>query len=114
MYQYREVQKKKVNHTGIPDRLKSGFEKYSGYTLDDVAVHYNSPVPGRMNALAFTQGSSVYIGPGQERYLGHELAHVVQQKQGVVHPTGEINGQPLNDDAALEIAADRMSEKCGQ
>lgn len=114
MYQYETVQKKKDNHTGIPDRMKASFEKYTGCALDDVTVHYNSPVPSKMSALAFTQGSSVHVGPGQERYLGHELAHVVQQKQGIVHPTGEINGQPLNDDTALEAAADRMSQKCGQ
>lgn len=93
--------------TGIPDSLQRQFESKSGYSFDDVRVHYNSPKPAQFQALAYTQGNEVYMGPGQERHLKHELAHVVQQKQGIVRATSEINGQPLNTDEALERSADR-------
>ena len=33
---------KRENHTGLPYRLKLGIEGLSGYSLDDVRVHYNS------------------------------------------------------------------------
>lgn len=119
MYQYTEkkkaVQKKEdvrqrvqPNLTGIPDAIKETFERGSGFSFDDVRVHYNSDKPVQMQALAYTQGNQVYLSPGQERHLKHELGHVVQQKQGIVSPTGQINGQPLNDDAGLEQEADRM------
>lgn len=83
-------------------------ERQYGVPMDDVRVHYNSDKPKSLQALAYTMGTDVYIGPGQEKHLKHELGHVVQQKLGKVKPVGEVNGLPLNDDPALERAADRM------
>ena len=34
---------------------------------------YNSDKPRKIGALAYTQGTQVHIGPGQERHLRHEL-----------------------------------------
>ena len=45
--------------------------------LDGVQVHYHSPLPGRVNAEAFTQGDHIYLAAGQERHLPHELGHVM-------------------------------------
>ena len=75
------LQQKTENRTGLPDRLKAGVENLSGYSLDGVKVHYNSSRPAQLQALAYTQGTDIHIGPGQERYLGHEAWHVVQQMQ---------------------------------
>lgn len=93
-------------NTGIPDSLKKKVESRSGISLDGVQVHYNSPKPAMVQAYAYTQGNQVYLGPGQERHLSHELGHVVQQAQGRVRATGSVAGQPLNDDASLEREAD--------
>lgn len=107
MYEYEKKNSSPVkNKTGIPDSLKSNFEKRSGFAFDDVRVHYHSSKPASLQALAYTQGTDVYIGPGQEKHLGHELGHVVQQLKGVVRPTKTINGLPLNDDESLEAEAD--------
>lgn len=95
-----------LNQTGIPDTLKAKVEAQSGISLDTVKVHYDSPKPAAVQALAYTSGDQVYLGPGQEKHLGHELGHVVQQMQGRVRPTGLVNGLPLNDDPALEREAD--------
>lgn len=95
------------NITGIPDATKTRFENLSGFAFDDVRVHYNSDKPSQLQALAYTQGNQVYIGPGQEKHLEHELGHVVQQKQGIVQPTTRIGGLPVNDSPALEADADR-------
>lgn len=97
-----------VNRTGIPEGLKRGYEAAGGFPLDDVRVHYNSPRPAQLQALAYTQGNQVYVSPGQERHLGHELGHVIQQKQGRVKPTGQIGGQPINTSQALEREADGL------
>lgn len=97
------------NRTGIPDSMKRRAEEFSGFSFDDVKVHYGSDKPGQLKALAFAQGSQVYLGPGQEQHLGHELGHVVQQKQGRVRPTGSVKGQPLNDSRSLEAEADRFA-----
>lgn len=95
-----------LRQTGIPECLKARVEERSGISLDSVRVHYNSPAPAAVHAYAYTQGTQVYLGPGQEKHLGHELGHVVQQMQGRVRPTGSVNGLPLNDEVSLEREAD--------
>lgn len=103
------VQKK--NRTGLPDNLKAGIENLSGYSMDDVRVHYGSSKPAAVQAYAYTQGTDIYVAPGQERHLPHEAWHVAQQMARRVAPTTEINGMPVNDNAALEHEADVMGEK---
>lgn len=98
--------KKLQNKTGIPGRMKADFENDSGISFDDVRVHYHSDKPAQIQAFAYTQGTQIYIGSGQEKYLNHELGHVVQQKQGIVHPTAMHNGLPVNRSHDLENAAD--------
>ena len=102
------------NLTGMPDNLKSGIESLSGYSMDDVRVHYNSDKPATVQALAYTQGTDIHVAPGQEHALPHEAWHVAQQMAGRVSPTTNINGLPVNDNAALEHEADVMGEKAVQ
>ncbi len=104
----RNEKTKQDNHTGIPDDMLRRAEARAGLSLSDVRVQYNSSMPSRVNALAYTQGSRIYVAPGQERYLPHELGHVVQQKKGKVAPTVTINGFSVNDDRRLEEEADKF------
>ena len=114
---------------GLPNQLKSGIESLSGYSMDDVRVHYNSPKPAQLQALAYAQGTDIHLGPGQEKHLPHEAWHVVQQKQGRVRPTMQFwkrsghsdhsnasgkSGIDINDDASLEREADVMGTKASQ
>ena len=99
------------NKTGLPDRLKAGVESLSGYSLDDVRVHYNSSKPAKLSALAYTQGTDIHVAPGQERYLPHEAWHVAQQKQGRVQPTLQMKGTSINDDSGLESEATEMGKR---
>ncbi len=110
----RNIQLQK-NNAGLPDKLKSGVEHLSGFSMDDVKVHYNSDKPAQLNAHAFAQGTDIHIAAGQERHLPHEAWHVVQQKQGRVQPTMMMKGLvPVNDDQVLEKEADRMGAKALQ
>ncbi len=102
------------NNTGMPDNLKSGIESLSGFSMDDVRVHYNSNKPATVQALAYTQGTDIHVAPGQEKHLPHEAWHVAQQMAGRVSPTTNINGMPVNDNAGLEHEADVMGEKAVQ
>lgn len=95
-----------TNRTGMPDNMKRKYEALSGLSMDDVRVHYNSGRPSQLGALAYTQGSHVYVAPGQERHLGHELGHVIQQKQGRVRATDSFDGVAVNLDDRLEREAD--------
>ncbi len=102
------------NNTGMPDNLKAGIESLSGFSMDDVRVHYNSSKPATVQALAYTQGTDIHVAHGQEKHLPHEAWHVAQQMAGRVSPTTNINGMPVNDNAALEHEADVMGEKAVQ
>lgn len=109
MAEFAAKEKTKENLTGIPMQLKERMEQRTGVSFDDVRVHYNSDMPARLGALAYTQGNLVEIGPGQESHLPHELGHVVQQKLGLVranamHPSGVA----MNTEEGLERQADRI------
>jgi hypothetical protein len=112
---FPQVQAKpEPNRTGMPDRLKAGIETLSGIDMSDVRVHANSDKPARLNALAFTQGNHIYMGPGQERHLAHEAWHAVQQKQGRVRATGEMKGLGINNNSSLEHEAGMIGAKAAQ
>lgn len=103
-----QEERKPSNQTGLPDELKAGVENLSGYSLDDVRVHYNSPKPAQLQALAYTQGTEIHVAPGQEKHIPHEAWHVVQQMQGRVKPTMQMKGVKINDDEGLEREANVM------
>lgn len=102
------------NHTGLPDSLKSGIEALSGYNMDSVRVYYNSSKPAQLQSLAYTKGTDIHVAPGQEKHLGHEAWHVVQQMQGRVYPTTQLHNTAVNDDPVLEREASFMGEKASQ
>ncbi len=108
--QNHPIQRK--NNTGLPNNLKSGIENLSGFSMDDVKVHYNSNKPAQLQAHAYAQGTDIHLASGQEKHLPHEAWHVVQQKQGRVKPTTQLKGQVnINDDLGLEREADVMGQK---
>lgn len=96
---------------GLPAALRAGVEALAGGPIPNVRVHYNSPHPARVGALAYTQGAEIHLAPGQERHLAHEAWHVVQQQRGRVSPTARVNGFDVNADSALEHEADVMGER---
>jgi hypothetical protein len=63
-----------------------------------------------VRAMAYAQGTDIYVGPGQEKHLPHEAWHVVQQKQGRVQPTTQAKGLGINTDKNLENEASKMGE----
>jgi len=72
-----------------------------------------------LGALAYAQGNEVHFAPGQfkpdnqagQELIGHELAHVVQQRAGRVKATTQAKGIGVNDDKGLEREADDMGRK---
>lgn len=105
--------------SGIPESVQSSMENSLKTDLSDVKVHANSSKATEVGALAYTQGTDIHMAPGHynpgtssgKQLLGHELAHVAQQKEGRVQPTGEVGGLPLNDSPSLEKEADSLASK---
>lgn len=105
---------RKGSSGGLGDDIVNGFAATSGHDLSDVNVHRNSSKPSEVGALAYAQGNDIHLGPGQDQHLPHEAAHIVQQREGRVKPTTEVNGMAVNDNQGLESEADRMGEQAMQ
>lgn len=113
---------RRQNKTGMPDEVKAKMEKFFETDFSQVRVHTGSSTAGEVGASAYAQGDHVHFAPGRyepssargRQLLGHELAHVVQQREGRVAATGEAGGMPLNDDPALEQEADEMGRRAGR
>jgi hypothetical protein len=107
-------QARRARSASLPDGLRAGLERLSGISLAGVRVRHDSPEPRRHQALAFTRGDEIHLGPGQERHLGHEAWHAVQQRQGRVRATTTVGGVAVNDDRALEREADELGAAAGR
>jgi hypothetical protein len=117
----RAVATKERGVTGAPrrgvtgDRLPSGLqdriESLSGVTMEGVWLYRDSPLPAKIGALAFAEGSTIHLGPGQEAHLAHEAWHVAQQRRGMVAPTRYVRGRAINDDPVLEREAETMGAR---
>jgi ribosomal protein S18 acetylase RimI-like enzyme len=98
----------------LPRDVQAKMEAALGANFSDVRVHVG-PEASAIGAIAFTWGSDLHFAPGQynphtphgQFLLGHELAHVVQQRAGrVANPFG--SGVAVVQDHALEAEADRL------
>lgn len=101
----------------LPDGLRTQMETFFKTDFSSVRVHVGPQAPA-IGALAFTTGNSIFFAPGQYQpatvqgrmLLGHELAHVVQQRSGRVrNPHG--SGIAIVQDGALEAEADRLGRQ---
>lgn len=104
--------------TKMPESIQGKMEQSFNADFSDVNIHTNSDQATDLTAHAFTQGQDIHFAPGQynpeskngQELLGHELTHVVQQKQGRVQPTTQLKGVGINDNEGLEKEADEMGK----
>ncbi|GAA0739791.1 DUF4157 domain-containing protein [Sphingomonas sp. ABOLD] len=97
---------------GLPGPLRQAMESFFDTDFGEVRL-YSSDLATRMGALAFASGNDIVFAPGCYRpdtveglyLLGHELAHVVQQRRCLARA-----GEPLAlvADASLECEADLL------
>ena len=110
------------NSTGLPLAVQAKMEGAMDADFSNVNIHKDSQSASEVGALAYAQGNEVHFAPGQynpessagQELIGHELAHVVQQRQGRVQPTTQAKGLPVNDDKGLEAEADEMGRNAVQ
>jgi hypothetical protein len=100
--------------------IRQTMESFFGADFSGVRVH-EGPAATSMGALAFTLGEELHFAPGLYapstregvELLGHELTHVVQQRDGrVANPYGR--GVAVVQDPALEAEADRMGQRIAE
>jgi hypothetical protein len=101
----------------MPESVQRKMEAFFKTDFSDVRIFQGTQAQS-IGAHAFTMGSDIYFAPGQyapdsargQQLLGHELAHVIQQRQGRVRaPQGK--GTVVVNDQALEAEADRMGSR---
>jgi len=101
----------------LDDAIRRTMESFFQADFSGVRVH-EGPAALAMGALAFTLGEELHFAPGlydpESRegmeLLGHELTHVVQQRDGrVANPYGQ--GIAIVQGPALEAEADRMGQE---
>ena len=96
--------------TGQPldDTTRSAMEHRLGQDFSQVRVHTDTDAARSarsLNAIAYTAGHHIVFGAGQfapgtaagARVLAHELAHVVQQRQGLVEGRTWAAGVRVSD-----------------
>ena len=104
----------KGRKTKLPSHVQAKMENGLGADFSGVNIHENSEKVTQLGALAYAKGNDIYLAPGQyqpeskkgQALLGHELQHVVQQREGRVKPTSKRNGLGVNTDHGLEREAD--------
>lgn len=98
----------------LPEPVRHRMEKAFGHNFSQVRIH-EGPEALEFGAEAFTRREHIHFAPGQYRpvsssgqaLIGHELAHVVQQRTGRVAAPAPGTHLPVNVDPALEAEADR-------
>lgn len=116
-----QMKAEQTNQTGMPTHVKQKMEAAFQTDFSDVRIHQGNEAR-EVGALAYTKGTDIHFAPGQyqpetdagQQLLGHELAHVIQQKEGRVKPTTSVKGVPVNDDPSLEQEADQLGAKAAQ
>lgn len=112
--------KASAHNKALPEDLQQNLESSFQQDFSSVQIQKNSQQAKDMNALAFTQGEQIHFAPGQfnpntesgKSLIGHEFTHIVQQRSGVVKPTGIMRkGIMVNEDSSLEQEADAMGKK---
>lgn len=94
------------NGTPLSSVEQTNYENRFALPMDDVRVYHNSDVPSKFDAGAITYGTDIYIAPGQDELLSHEMTHVAQQKLGQAKPTDIENQLPISRESSLENNAD--------
>jgi hypothetical protein len=86
----------------LPNEVRNFYEPRFGYDFSNVKIHTDivaTKSAQSINALAYTSGNNIVFNSGQyapntttgKRLLGHELTHVVQQKDN----SPQIQRQPF-------------------
>ncbi|HZJ67215.1 MAG TPA: DUF4157 domain-containing protein [Kofleriaceae bacterium] len=103
--------------SAMPAPLQKKMEGSFGADFSSVRVHEGGQASS-LGAMAYAQGDDLHFAPGQyqpesqggQALIGHELAHVVQQRQGRVAAPGQAKGAPVVADQGLEDEADRAGQ----
>lgn len=108
--------------TALPRALRESFEQAYAQDFSDVRVHSGAEAR-RIGAIAYTRGNHLHFQPGRfnpytasgKELIGHELAHVVQQRAGRVGmPRVQRGTAPIQEHPTLECEADALGHRAAR
>lgn len=102
----------------LPQTIRHIMENALGADFSSVRVHEGHEAT-MLGAISFTQGDNVHFAPGRYaphseeglQVIGHELAHVVQQRAGRVAPLAD---GLISMESSLEREADAIGARAAQ
>ena len=105
----------------MPAAVQARMEGSFGADFSGVRIHQGVQARS-LGAEAFARGADIHFAPGRyephsgrgQELLGHELAHVVQQKEGRVQATTLAKGLRVSDEPALEREADALGARAAR
>ena len=116
--------------TRLPGEVQAKMEGSFGTSFGGVNIYKNDDGATQAGALAYTQGNNVHFAPGQynpltqagQELIGHELTHVVQQREGKVQSKSHIKKETkaekqavsVNNSPTLEQEANIMGKKASE
>jgi hypothetical protein len=99
------------SRNGVPlaPNLRHLAEARNNLDLSDVRVHVGHEAT-HLGAAAFTTRSDIYLAPGNERLVGHELTHLIQQREqgGLVVPALAGSLVELNEQNSVPAGSDSV------
>lgn len=109
--------------TALPGPVQAKMQTAFGADLSSVRVHVGGEA-SQLGAKAYAQGDNLHFAPGAyapdtqagQELIGHELAHVVQQRAGRVAAPVQAGpaGALVNADTALEAEADQAGARAAR
>ncbi len=107
-------------HSGneyLPKNIQSKYEDAYGQDFSNVQMKKNSSLAENMGVPAFTKNNHIHFAPGAfqpdskkgQHIIGHELAHISQQKNGQIASDLNLGNYSINNDPSHENEADQMS-----
>jgi Domain of unknown function (DUF4157) len=116
-YGNRFVQRLVRGESTLDPGTRARLERAFGTDLSSVTVA-RRPEAASIGALAYTQGEHIGVAPSQQlntaagkELLAHEVAHVLQQRQGRVRPHARLGGVGVSVDPRLEAEADTVARR---
>jgi hypothetical protein len=111
----------------IPERPRTRLESVAGRSLADVRLHTDAPAAWsarRLGALAYAEGADIVFGKGAVvageempmTLLAHEVAHVLQQDEGVavgpqLQPAPATVGDAQNGEDPCRVRVEALTNE---
>ncbi|HEV2705492.1 MAG TPA: DUF4157 domain-containing protein [Pyrinomonadaceae bacterium] len=110
-----------TNSSSLPSKLREKMEAFFADDFSNVRIHTNTPAL-RPGTIAYTKGNDIHFARGRynahsqegQELIGHELTHVVQQRQGRTRKSVRHKDLAISEEQSLEAEADAYGRQAAR